>query len=41
MTREERVEIIRGEITSSEHEFMANLNKQRLANLSGKMALIS
>ena len=36
----ERVEIIRGEITSSEHEFMANLNKQRLANLSGKMAVL-
>ena len=30
----------RGEITSSEHEFMANLNRQRLANLSGKMAPI-
>lgn len=35
-----RAEHIRGEINSSEHDFMAKLNKQRLANLDGAVGII-
>jgi len=36
----ERAEQIRGEVATSDHDFMAKLNKQRLANLAGAVGII-
>lgn len=36
----ERVEQIRAEVATSDHDFMAKLNKQRLANLAGAVGII-
>jgi chaperonin GroEL len=36
----ERVEAIRAEVATSDHDFMAKLNKQRLANLAGAVGII-
>lgn len=37
---DKRAEQIRGEIATAEHDFMAKLNKQRLANLAGAVGII-
>ncbi len=37
---DKRAEQIRGEIATSEHDFMAKLNRQRLANLAGAVGII-
>ena len=36
----ERVEQIRAEVATSDHDFMAKLNRQRLANLAGAVGII-
>lgn len=37
---DKRAEQIRGEIATAEHDFMAKLNRQRLANLAGAVGII-